>query len=64
MQRWKQFWCGLVHGHDNLTIFEINRMYPRCQSCGHESPGWTLDAAPPKRVTDDVREPELAGAAR
>ena len=42
----RQLVCGF-HGHDALLQFEQDRMYLRCASCGHESPGWTLDEAPP-----------------
>jgi hypothetical protein len=38
--------CGF-HGHDNLLHFGHDRMYLRCVSCGHESPGWTLTEKPP-----------------
>ena len=33
--------CGL-HGHDNLLQFGRGRMFLKCVSCGHESPGWTI----------------------
>jgi hypothetical protein len=36
--------CGL-HGHDNLVQFETDRIFLRCASCGHESPGWAIDRA-------------------
>jgi hypothetical protein len=49
------FYCGL-HGHDNLMQFGKDRVYLRCVSCGHESPGWALTGAPPKAVAhDDAR---------
>jgi len=40
--RVRQVLCAL-HGHDNLLQFEQARMYLRCVTCGHESPGWTID---------------------
>ena len=46
VDRVKQLWCGL-HGHDSLLQFEQDRMYLRCVSCGHETPGWNLQEAPP-----------------
>jgi len=46
VHRMKQTICGL-HGHDNLMQFEKDRLFLQCASCGHESPGWTLDDAPP-----------------
>ena len=46
MDRVRQMFCGL-HGHDNLLQFEQDRMFLKCVSCGHETPGWSLDEAPP-----------------
>jgi hypothetical protein len=34
--------CALLHRHDNLLQFRQNRMFLKCFSCGHESPGWEL----------------------
>jgi hypothetical protein len=42
----RQVFCGM-HGHDTLLQFEQDRMFLRCVSCGHESPGWALDETPP-----------------
>ena len=44
--RMRQTYCGL-HGHDNLLQFEQDRMFLKCTSCGHESPGWEIAEAPP-----------------
>jgi hypothetical protein len=33
--------CGL-HGHDPVLQYERTRMFLRCTSCGHESPGWDV----------------------
>ena len=44
--RVRQMFCGL-HGHDNLLQFERDRMFLRCVSCGHESPGWEMTETPP-----------------
>ena len=46
MDRVRQMLCGL-HGHDSMLQFEQDRMYLRCVSCGHESPGWELNEAAP-----------------
>jgi hypothetical protein len=43
----RQLYCGL-HGHDHLLQFGAAHMCLRCVSCGHESPGWELNLAPPK----------------
>ena len=66
----RQTVCGL-HGHDNLMQFEHERMFLRCASCGHETPGWELNEAPPTvRLRGDARHhalnvrPRLVGARR
>ena len=46
MDRVREVFCGL-HGHDTLLQFQHERMFLKCVSCGHESPGWELDEAPP-----------------
>ena len=69
VERLRQMYCGL-HGHDNLMHFEKQRVYLRCSSCGHESPGWMLKEAEPKVVwRGDGRHqararPHLLGARR
>jgi len=50
----RQFLCGL-HGHDALLHFEQGRMSLRCTSCGYETPGWDLNAAP---ADPQVMEPK------
>ena len=65
----RQVFCGL-HGHDNLLQFEQDRMFLRCVSCGHESPGWELTEAPPTvTAADETRthtlvRPQLVGERR
>jgi hypothetical protein len=44
----RQFICGL-HGHDSLLHFEQGRLSLLCPSCGHETPGWDVKAAPVQR---------------
>jgi hypothetical protein len=39
-----QFLCGLS-GHERMVQFQRDRMFLRCVSCGHESPGWQLRKA-------------------
>ena len=46
MDRVRQMLCGL-HGHDTLLQFQEDRMFLRCVSCGHETPGW--DVSEPTR---------------
>jgi len=41
LARVQQGLCGL-HGHDALLQYERNRIYLRCTSCGHETPGWEV----------------------
>jgi hypothetical protein len=59
MGRVRQMFCGL-HGHDTMLHFEQERMSLRCASCGHETPGWNLDEAPPTiTVRGDARRHRL-----
>ena len=69
MERVRQMVCGL-HGHDSLLQFEQDRMFLRCVSCGHETPGWELNEGPPTvpvrsetRATAVMR-PQLINARR
>ncbi len=39
--------CGL-QGHDPLLQVENGRMFLRCTTCGHESPGWTSTGRAPR----------------
>jgi len=69
VERVRRLLCGL-HGHDNLLQFEPDRIFLKCVSCGHESPGWELaDTPPPEPVRGSAkRRPlvhaELVGARR
>jgi hypothetical protein len=55
LSRMRQLLCGL-RGHDTLLHFEQERMSLRCVSCGHETPGWKLNEAPPTvTVRGDAR---------
>jgi hypothetical protein len=51
LQMIHQFICGL-HGHDALLHFETGRLSMRCTSCGHETPGWEIKAAPARREAE------------
>ena len=45
--RWlRQLLCGL-HGHDAMLQFERDRLFLQCVTCGHATPGWSLNEAPP-----------------
>jgi hypothetical protein len=58
----RQTLCGL-HGHDTLLQFEQDRMFLKCVSCGHETPGWELNEVPPTiSVAGDVRRRALVPA--
>ena len=50
----RQFICGL-HGHDSLLHFEEGRMSLLCSSCGHETPGWDVKAAPARHEVAETR---------
>jgi hypothetical protein len=70
IDRLRQMFCGL-HGHDTMLHFEQERMSLRCVSCGHETPGWELNEAPPTvtmrgdaRRHALARRPQLIGARR
>jgi hypothetical protein len=68
VDRVKQMWCGL-HGHDALLQFEQDRMFLRCVSCGHETPGWNLQeaapaAAPAAEAPTAMVQPQLIGVRR
>jgi hypothetical protein len=71
LDRVRQMYCGL-HGHDSLLQFEQDRMFLKCTSCGHETPGWDLAEAPPvvSHSQSDaasprtIMRPQLVGARR
>jgi hypothetical protein len=51
--------CGL-HGHDPMLQFAEGRMFLRCTSCGHETPGWnTGERRPRPRFTGDATRHQL-----
>jgi hypothetical protein len=41
-----QFFCAL-RGHEDYLHFDKSRVYLQCVSCGHESPGWTVETRRP-----------------
>ena len=60
IDRLRQMVCGL-HGHDTLLSFEQERMFLRCVSCGHETPGWDLnETRPTMTIRGDARRHVLA----
>ena len=68
LDRVREAFCGL-HGHDSLLQFHQDRLFLKCVSCGHESPGWELNETPPTVVArvDKRREalvPQLIGERR
>ena len=44
---WSVTVCGLG-GHDPLLQVNDGRMFLRCSTCGHETPGWTMSARGPR----------------
>lgn len=46
MDSLKRLICAF-RGHEEYLHFEKNRVYLECVACGHESPGWTIDARRP-----------------
>ena len=69
IDRLRHLVCGF-HGHDTLLQFEHGRMFLRCASCGHETPGWELNGTPPNvTMRGDARRhmiarPQLIGERR
>jgi hypothetical protein len=56
----RQAFCSL-HGHDTMLHFQRGRMSLRCVTCGHETPGWSLDKVPPPvTLRADTRRLALA----
>lgn len=41
LRRLGQAVCG-VQGHEQMVQFDRGRMFLRCVTCGHESPGWDV----------------------
>ena len=41
---WFQEALCALHGHDPILQYERNRIFLRCTSCGHETPGWEVAA--------------------
>jgi hypothetical protein len=46
MESLRRLICAF-RGHEDYLQFEKNRVYLQCISCGHESPGWTVDTRRP-----------------
>jgi hypothetical protein len=70
IDRLRQVYCGM-HGHDPFLQFKQTRMFLQCASCGHETPGWTLDETPPTvtmcadaRRLSLVRRPQIVDQRR
>lgn len=66
MLKLRQSLCAL-HGHDSLLHFEQDRMFLRCTSCGHETPGWEIggESSADARFRETARRvpvPRLVGA--
>ena len=42
---WKVLTEGLcaLRGHDLQLAFKPRRLFLRCDACGYETPGWTID---------------------
>lgn len=35
-------WCGVTTGHADTLVFEPQRVYLSCGSCGRETTGWRV----------------------
>jgi hypothetical protein len=51
-----QLLCGMS-GHEAVVQFEPERLYLKCISCGHQSPGWSLPRRRPISRREDGRRP-------
>lgn len=52
----RQWWCRLRRGHDQVLAFAGRRMFMRCTSCAHESPGVVTGGRGPRvRYQGDPR---------
>jgi hypothetical protein len=50
---WLQHSVCALHGHDPMLQYERNRIFLRCTSCGHETPGWEVAPnASPRRAAE------------
>jgi len=49
LDRIREAVCGL-YGHDTMRVFERNRLFLKCVSCGHESPGWSINETPAQKA--------------
>jgi len=58
LDRLRHVVCGL-HGHDTLLHFDHGRMYLRCASCGHETPGWVLNEGPAETERPNTYRPPI-----
>jgi hypothetical protein len=56
LDRIREAFCGL-YGHDSMLQFQHDRMFLKCVSCGHESPGWSLNETPPTVVAGTENRP-------
>jgi hypothetical protein len=58
--RVRQLLCGL-QGHDSLLQFGQDRMFLKCVSCGHETPGWEIsEPSPAVSVQSEPRPRPMA----
>jgi hypothetical protein len=52
--------AGGLSGHDLVRHYERNRVALACVSCGHVSPGWTVDGTKPQlRYAGDARRHQI-----
>jgi hypothetical protein len=60
LDRIREAFCGL-YGHDSMMQFQQDRMFLKCVSCGHESPGWSLSETGPAAVESTDTPRAVAG---
>ena len=67
LERLGRVFCG-IQGHEHMTQFSNGRIFLRCITCGHESPGWDIPirlrtariAAPKARIVTALTSKRVA----
>lgn len=60
---WMQRTVCALRGHDPMLQYERNRIFLRCTSCGHETPGWEVaQNAMPRHHATEARVARAAPA--
>lgn len=52
----RQFWCWLRRGHDDVLAFGYRRQFLRCTSCKRETAGIPYSAVRPRQTCEGAPE--------